>query len=81
MQKKKSTGPPRMRRARKKICHLCANRQSEVNYKDYNGLKNYVSERGKILPRRLTGSCAKHQRVITMALKNARCIALLPYAV
>jgi small subunit ribosomal protein S18 len=81
MQKKKSSAPPKMRRARKKICYMCANNLRVLNYKDAGILKSYISERGKILPRRLTGTCAKHQRVVTMALKRARAIALLPFSV
>ena len=63
-------------RRRKKVCVFCG---KEIDYKDVNKLKRYVSERGKILPRRITGNCAKHQRALTVAIKRARHIALMPY--
>lgn len=69
----------RMRRPRKKICHFCANKVVSIDYKDYPTLKRYTSDRGKILPRRISGNCAKHQRELTTAIKRARTIALLPY--
>ena len=65
-------------RRRKKVCVFCG-KESEIDYKDVNKLKRYVSERGKILPRRITGNCAKHQRALTTAVKRARHIALMPY--
>ena len=61
-------------RRRKKVCVFC-----EISYKDVNKLKRYISERGKILPRRITGNCAKHQRALTLAVKRARHLAILPY--
>ena len=66
-------------RRRKKVCVFCGKENNEINYKDVAKLKRYVSERGKILPRRITGNCAKHQRAITIAVKRARQIAVLPY--
>ena len=66
-------------RRRKKVCAFCANKA--LDYKDVALLKKYVSERGKILPRRITGNCAKHQRALTVAVKRARHVALLPYTV
>ena len=69
----------RMGRRRKKVCVFCADTTNVIDYKDVNKLKRYVSERGKILPRRITGTCAKHQRTLTVAVKRARQIALLPY--
>lgn len=67
-------------RRRKKICVFCADKnQTGIDYKDVNKLKRFVSERGKILPRRITGNCAKHQRALTVAVKRARHIALMPY--
>ena len=67
-------------RRRKKVCAFCADKEHDViDYKDVNKLKRYVSERGKILPRRITGNCAKHQRALTVAIKRARHIALMPY--
>ena len=64
---------------RKKVCAFCGANKEPVNYKDVATLSKYISERGKILPRRVTGNCAKHQRDITVAVKRARHIALLPY--
>lgn len=66
---------------RKKVCVFCGKENNEIDYKDVNKLKRYVSERGKILPRRITGTCAKHQRAMTVAIKRARHIALMPYTV
>ena len=68
-------------RRRKKVCVFCADKSANagIDYKDVNKLKRYVSERGKILPRRITGNCAKHQRALTVAIKRARHIALMPY--
>ena len=66
-------------RRRKKVCVFCGEKNGEIDYKDTNKLKRYVSERGKILPRRITGNCAKHQRALTVAIKRARHIALMPY--
>ena len=69
----------RMRRPRRKVCTFCADKIEEIDYKDTPRLRKYVSERGKILPRRISGSCAKHQRQLTIAVKRSRHIALLPY--
>lgn len=66
---------------RKKVCVFCAEKSEIIDYKDAYKLKKYVSERGKILPRRITGNCAKHQREMTTAIMRARNIALLPYEV
>ena len=63
---------------RKKVCVFCG-KDNVIDYKDTNKLKRYVSERGKILPRRITGNCAKHQRALTVAVKRARHVALMPY--
>jgi small subunit ribosomal protein S18 len=65
---------------RKKFCRFCAEKIEYVDYKDIKVLKNYLTERGKILPRRMTGACARHQREITEAIKRARHIALLAFA-
>ncbi|MDO4317732.1 MAG: 30S ribosomal protein S18 [Lachnospiraceae bacterium] len=78
----KSDAPVRKRviRRRKKVCVFCADKSNAgIDYKDTNKLKRYVSERGKILPRRITGNCAKHQRALTVAVKRARHVALMPY--
>ena len=66
-------------RRRKKVCAFCADANKALDYKDVALLKKYVSERGKILPRRVTGTCARHQRELTVAIKRARHLALLPY--
>ena len=75
-------GAPMRRRGgmhrRKKVCVFCG-KDNVIDYKDVNKLKKYISERGKILPRRITGNCAKHQRALTVAIKRARHIAIMPY--
>jgi small subunit ribosomal protein S18 len=72
-------GNMRMRRARRKICAFCVDKVTDIDYKDVAKIRKYISERGKILPRRISGNCAKHQRQLTAAIKRARHIALLPY--
>ena len=67
-------------RRKKKVCTFCGV-EGEVDYKDVARLKKYISERGKILPRRVVGTCARHQRALTTAVKRARNLALLPYSV
>ena len=79
----KADGPARKRvgggmRRRKKVCVFCG-KDNVIDYKDTAKLKRYVSERGKILPRRITGNCARHQRALTVAIKRARHVALMPY--
>jgi small subunit ribosomal protein S18 len=64
---------------RRKVCRFCADTSLVINYKDSKMLKFFISERGKIIPRRITGTCAKHQRNLTHAIKRARTIALLPF--
>ena len=64
---------------RRKVCQFCAEKNSEIDYKDVETLKKFVTERGKILPKRITGTCAMHQRELTKAIKRARTVALLPY--
>ena len=66
-------------RKRKKVCAFCADKIEHIDYKDVPRLRKFVSERSKILPRRITGTCAKHQRQLTVAIKRARHIAILPY--
>ena len=81
MRNDRGDGPMRRRggmRRRKKVCSFC-NKDSSMDYKDTNKLKKFVSERGKILPRRITGTCAKHQRMLTATIKRARHVALMPY--
>ena len=69
----------RGRNARKKVCGCCVDKVENIDYKDIARLRRYMSERGKILPRRVTGTCARHQRELTVAYKRARHLALLPY--
>lgn len=68
-----------MQRRHKKVCAFCVNEQTKIDYKDEKMLRTYLSGRGKILPRRVTGTCALHQRMLTRAINRARHIALLPY--
>ena len=64
---------------KKKVCQFCADKNKTIDYKDVETLKKYVTERGKILPKRVTGTCAVHQREVTKAIKRARIVAVLPY--
>ena len=68
-----------MNRRRKKVCIFCADKVDFIDYKDSGKLRKFISERGKILPRRLSGTCAKHQRELNTAIKRARNMALLPF--
>ncbi len=68
-----------MNRKRKKVCIFCADKVAFIDYKDTAKLRKFISERGKILPRRVSGACAKHQRDLNTAIKRARQVALLPY--
>lgn len=70
---------PKFRRSRKKVCQFCADKNAVIDYKDAAKLRKYLTERGKILPRRMSGTCAKHQREVAIAIKRARHVALLPY--
>ncbi|WP_302451458.1 30S ribosomal protein S18 [Acidaminococcus fermentans] len=67
------------RRARRKVCSFCVDKVQEIDYKDAAKLRKFITERGKILPRRISGTCAKHQRQLTIAIKRARNVALLPF--
>ena len=69
----------RPRRGRKRVCSFCVEKVENIDYKDVNKLKKYVSERAKIVPRRMTGVCSKHQRLLTVAIKRARHLAMMPY--
>ncbi|MFC2336981.1 MAG: 30S ribosomal protein S18 [Negativicutes bacterium] len=69
----------RSRRPRKKVCSFCVDKVENIDYKDAGKLRRFITERGKILPRRISGNCAKHQRQVTLAIKRARNIALLPF--
>ncbi|QZY55123.1 30S ribosomal protein S18 [Crassaminicella profunda] len=70
---------PKRRGRKKRVCSFCADKSSTIDYKDVKKLGKYVTERGKILPRRISGTCATHQRALTVAIKRARIVALLPY--
>ncbi len=70
---------PKFRKIRKKVCPLCADKNLVLDYKNADQLKKFINEKGKILPRRATGACAKHQRLITLTVKRARHIAIIPY--
>ena len=67
------------RKMKKRVCAFCVDKSETIDYKDLAKLKKFLSERGKILPRRISGNCAKHQRALTIAIKRARVMALLPY--
>lgn len=75
----KSKRAVKERRTKRKPCNFCIEKALDINYKDVSRLKKYVSERGKILPRRISGNCARHQRLLTVAVKRARVIAFLPF--
>ena len=75
----RSERPMRARRPKKKVCMFCVDKVDYIDYKDIAKLRRYVSERGKIVPRRISGNCAKHQRQLTTAIKRARIVALLPF--
>ena len=79
MEKTERMDRPMRRKARKKVCMFCVDRVETIDYKDVARLRKYISERAKILSRRTTGTCARHQRDLTTAIKRARHIALLPY--
>ena len=76
-----SSARPQRRRGigRRKVCRFCADKTMMIDYKDSRGLGNFLSERGKIIPARITGNCARHQRRLTVAIKQARTMALLPF--
>jgi small subunit ribosomal protein S18 len=68
-----------IKKGRRKVCQFCVDKVESIDYKDIAKLRKYMSERAKILPKRATGTCAKHQRMLTEAIKRARQVALLPY--
>lgn len=76
---RRPAGGGRQRRMKKRVCAFCMDKAETIDYKDIGKLRKYVTERGKILPRRISGNCAKHQRELTIAIKRARNVALLPY--
>lgn len=76
----KTVAPKKYKKvAKKKVCQFCVDHLDEIDYKDIARLKRYITEKGKILPRRQTGTCAEHQRAVTVAIKRAREMVLLPY--
>ena len=79
MEENKAAKKVMKRMPRRKVCAFCQNKVDEIDYKDIATLKKYVTEKGKILPRRMTGTCAKHQRVLAVAVKRARIVDLLPF--
>ncbi len=70
---------PRLRKGRRKVCQFCADKVEHIDYKDVPRLRKFTTERGKIMPRRMSGVCAKHQRELAIAIKRARQVALIPY--
>jgi small subunit ribosomal protein S18 len=66
---------------RRKVCRFCTEKEAIIDYRDAGGMKYFISERGKIVPRRISGNCAKHQREMAVAVKRSRAIALIPYAI
>lgn len=79
MSEKERGGRSFNKKPRKKVCNFCVDKVSEIDYKDIAKLRKYLTERGKITPRRVNGNCAKHQRDVAIAIKRARIIALLPF--
>lgn len=83
--RKRNTGKKRFSRSRggrfsrRKVCRFCSDKIKEINYKDVELLNRFITEKGKIVPRRISGNCAKHQRILAGAIKRARNIALMPY--
>ena len=75
-----SRAPRRRGMGRRKVCRFCADKTMLIDYKDSRVLGNFLSERGKIIPARITGTCARHQRRLTVAIKQARTMALLPFS-
>lgn len=75
----RQTRRPIRKGSRRKVCAFCVEKAEKIDYKDANKLKKYVTEKGKMLPRRMTGTCAKHQRELSEAIKKARIVALLPF--
>ena len=71
--------PAQKRMPKKKVCQFCVEKAIDIDYKDTAKLRKYITEKGKMLPRRMTGVCAKHQRILAAAIKRARVMALLPY--
>lgn len=79
MAEERGNRKPRGRRSRRKVCQFCVDKCAHIDYKDIAKLRKCMTERGKIMPKRMSGTCAKHQRQVAMAIKRARVVALLPY--
>ncbi len=79
MEENRPARKPMKRTSRRKVCAFCQEKVEVIDYKDVNRLKKYITEGGKILPRRMTGTCAMHQRELSNAIKKARIVALLPF--
>ncbi|MEG1528346.1 MAG: 30S ribosomal protein S18 [Clostridia bacterium] len=79
MEEKTATKRPAKRPIRRKVCSFCVDKVTNIDYKDIAKLRKYITEKGKIIPRRMSGVCCKHQRELTIAIKRARQMALLPY--
>ncbi len=75
----KTVKKPIRKAPRKKVCTFCLEKATAIDYKDVNKLRKFITEKGKMLPRRMTGVCAKHQRILSAAIKKARIVALLPF--
>jgi small subunit ribosomal protein S18 len=78
---KRQRGGAKRGLARRKICRFCADKNVAIDYKDPQTLKYFITDRGKIVPRRISGNCAKHQRKVALAIKRSRMVALMPFAV
>lgn len=81
IQRQRTHGPRRKFFHKRKVCRFCVDSNLKIDYKNPSMLRSFLTERGKIIPRRITGTCAKHQRELTVAIKRARTLALLPYVV
>lgn len=79
IKRNQSTGPRERRPSFRKVCKFCMEKAEEINYRDDKKLRHFMTERGKIVPRRVSGNCARHQRLLTIAIKRARHLALLPF--
>ncbi len=79
--RKKARKTGRLSFNRRKVCRFCADSNLKLDYKDAKGLRFFVTETGKLIPRRISGNCARHQRQVTLAIKRARQLALMPFAV
>lgn len=79
IQRKSGGRPPRRRFGRRKVCRFCADKSLKIDYKETDTLEMFISERGKIVPRRISGNCSEHQRKLSEMIKRSRNLALLPY--